>query len=590
MIVKMKKITLLVSKKYVGSALHELRKLGLMHIEHIQKPTAHYIGEIEHKILDLDKALDIVDSYSKTSSDLERGEALSCVKEIIGLEKEKQRLADRLKELRIRSGWVKDLGWARSSSLAELEQVGVFIKLYACDKRTFKKLSAEKLVYAIKRKEGKVYFAYIAASGQETLDFKQLDIPHENMYSLNRKIFSTSRDLEGINKKLREISSYKKSLLEYKKELLKGLEFSKVKFGMVYGEDICCLQGFCPKESASEVIRVSKKEGWGIVVEEPDDLKKTPTLIRNPRWIKIIEPVFKFMETIPGYKEYDISFWFLIFFSIFFAMLIGDAGYGTIFFLMTFFIKKKYKQAPKEPFLLMYVLSTATIIWGAITGTWFGVEKIAQMPFFNYFIIDKINTFVATNQMFLIYLCFLIGTIHLTVAHGIVAFRLINSLAAFSHVGWIAILWGMFFLAGNLVLGNPFPDFAKNLLLGGLSLVILFSNPQKNMIKGIAVSLANLPLKLISCFGDILSYMRLFAVGYASAMVAVSCNQMAQGVGFSNLIGSLGSALILFFGHAINIVLGVLSVLVHGIRLNMLEFSGHLDMEWSGNKYKPFKE
>jgi len=84
---------------------------------------------------------------------------------------------------------------------------------------------------------------------------------------------------------------------------------------------------------------------------------------------------------VPGYAEYDISAWFLLFFSIFFAMLIGDAGYGVIFLLATFVIRKKFKYAPAQPFFLMYVLSLATIIWGAITGTWFGAEAIAGFLF-----------------------------------------------------------------------------------------------------------------------------------------------------------------------------------------------------------------
>jgi V/A-type H+-transporting ATPase subunit I len=120
--------------------------------------------------------------------------------------------------------------------------------------------------------------------------------------------------------------------------------------------------------------------------------------------------------------------------------------------------------------------------------------------------------------------------------------------------------------------------------------VLLFSNPKKNIFKGIGVSLANLPLRLINSFGDILSYLRLFAVGYATVMVALSCNQMAAVIGFRNIFASLAAALVLFIGHTINLALGMLSVLVHGVRLNMLEFSGHMNIEWSGRPYKPFKE
>ena len=105
-----------------------------------------------------------------------------------------------------------------------------------------------------------------------------------------------------------------------------------------------------------------------------------------------------------------------------------------------------------------------------------------------------------------------------------------------------------------------------------------------------AIAIGNLPLKLINSFADTLSYLRLFAIGYVSVMIAASFNEMAQSVGFNSIITAFGAGLILLAGHMLNIVLGLMSVLVHGLRLNMLEFSGHLDMEWSGREYEPFKE
>ena len=178
----------------------------------------------------------------------------------------------------------------------------------------------------------------------------------------------------------------------------------------------------------------------------------------------------------------------------------------------------------------------------------------------------------------------------MTIAHGVVALRFINSLFALSQIGWISTIWGIFFLIKTLVIKDPFPWFASYLLISGIALVILFSNPQKNILKGIAVSFAYLPLKFISSFGDNLSYVRLFAVGYASVKIASSFNKIALSIGFHNILASLIAALILIFGHVFNIILALMAVLVHGVRLNMLEFSGHLGMEWNGKPYAPFKE
>jgi len=148
----------------------------------------------------------------------------------------------------------------------------------------------------------------------------------------------------------------------------------------------------------------------------------------------------------------------------------------------------------------------------------------------------------------------------------------------------------MFFAAGKLVIGRHFPHFALYLLGGGILLILVFENFQKNVLKGMLGTLTQLPLSVIGAFSDVVSYIRLFAVGYATVVVAESFNSMAVGDGINSLIGGLIAALILFFGHALNIILALMAVIVHGIRLNMLEFSNHLGMQWSGKEYKPFTE
>ena len=372
--------------------------------------------------------------------------------------------------------------------------------------------------------------------------------------------------------------------------LEKAREFLSVKYGMQEEEQFAYLQGFCPTDRIKNVVALAEGNRAGYLVEEPDNPEETPTLIKNPKWIRIIKPVFQFMNTIPGYNEFDISFVFLIFFSLFFAMLVGDAGYGAIFILVTFIARRKFKKAPREPFFLMYLLGGATMVWGAITGTWFGSEAIAQLPGLKSLIVGKISSFAGNDQNFVIFLCFIIGAVQLTIAHMMKAFRVINSVRALSDIGWAMIVWGMFFAAGKFVIARPFPAFAGWFLFAGIALVLVFSNPQKNMFKGMLTTLASLPLSVIGAFSDVVSYLRLFAVGYASVVLASTFNNMALAGGINNVLAGVSAAIILLLGHALNITLCMMAVVVHGIRLNMLEFSGHLGMQWSGNKYEPFCE
>ncbi|MFH1214573.1 MAG: V-type ATP synthase subunit I, partial [Candidatus Neomarinimicrobiota bacterium] len=353
------------------------------------------------------------------------------------------------------------------------------------------------------------------------------------------------------------------------------------------------LEGYCPEKNLNSFKDLAEKEGWGYLADDPDDPAEVPTLISKPRWLKMVDPIFSFMGTIPGYQEFDISFWFLSFFSLFFAILVGDAGYGLVFLIAAILLRRKHKQAPPEIFRLVYVLSGALIVWGAITGTWFGFETVARLPLFSALVVENVATFSKDPDKvsnFLMYFTFLIGAIHLTVGHALNGLKKINSPQALAQLGWIGVVWGMFFLAGKLVLSKPLPGIALNLILGGAILIACFDNYLKGHFwKGFGATIGNLPLSIISSFGDVVSYLRLFAVGLAGSVVEVSFNNMAL-TGVDNLLKGIIAVLIILFGHSLNIALCMMSVIVHGIRLNMLEFSGHLGMQWTGQKYEPFRE
>jgi len=585
----MKKLTILVSEKHIGPALNRLQKIGVVHVKYVQKPHADLITSLERKLGLLDEAVSFLDDSTKQKKDTPQLVLISVIKETLTLKQEKECLSQRIKALEECLFLSNRLGHASLTDLNRLKEAGLFIKLYRSDRRSLKCIPETKIAQAIFQKGKEVYLALVATSEEDGLDLAEVSIPHESTQSLGRKIHNCKKELIRNQGQLKELSTYRHCLSAHKKELVKRLEFGKVRFGSGFKGGISYLEGFCPNDLVAKIEQAATQQGWAVAVSEPETLAEVPTLIKNPRWVEIIRPIFKFMGTLPGYEEHDISFWFLLFFSIFFAMLIGDAGYGLLFLATTFFVRKKLPKLPREPFFLMYVLSSATVVWGSITGTWFGVEAIARWPILNSLVISEVNSFISSNQGFMIQLCFVIGAIHLSIAHGIVAFRYMNSPLALAQLGWISIIWTAFFVAGKLVLGKIIPAFTLPLGLLGAILVVVFSNFQRNIFKGVLKSLGDFPLKVISSFSDVVSYLRLFAVGYATVVLAVTFNKMAQATGFDTIVGGLSAASILFLGHSLNIILGFMAVIVHGIRLNMLEFSSHLNMEWTGVEYKPFK-
>jgi V/A-type H+-transporting ATPase subunit I len=165
---------------------------------------------------------------------------------------------------------------------------------------------------------------------------------------------------------------------------------------------------------------------------------------------------------------------------------------------------------------------------------------------------------------------------------------------AFAQLGWLSMVLGLFYLVLNLVLSAdqyPMPFYSIYMILGGAAAVFIFGEQEGHFFKGVLKGFAGiLPtfLSSISAFSDIISYIRLFAVGLASVEIAKSFNSMASGLD-NDAVGIIGGILILLLGHGLNLAMGALSVVVHGVRLNMLEFSGHLGMEWTGVEYDPFR-
>jgi len=595
MIVKMKQVTIIVPEKDREVFINSLRAAGLLHIKHLSRPEDGELTGVEEKISQAEKAISIVAQYDKpekmcfSSETVTETELINRIQDIIIMQAHKDELNKNIQDTKNTIEYYRPWGKFKVEDLKEINKKNVVIKLYKLTKSEYVKIKTQKNTVLINKEGGYYYTAVMLYKNEEAPHYEEVKMPTEGCDILTSRLDKCRKELEKALEFLREQKLVENSIAGLIMTLRHKHAFLEVYHGMKKEGGLSLVQGFCPMPDLYKIVSLAKKQCAGYIIEEPNSTDETPTLIRNPKWLKIVDPVFTFINTIPGYGEYDISAVFLIFFSVFFAMIVGDAGYGTLFLIVTYLARKKIRNVPSQPFHLMYVLSVATIVWGAISGTWFSFEQIAKLPILNSLIIEKVNSFADESQMFVMYLCFVIGVVHLTIGHTIKYIREINSINSLSQLGWISVLWGLFFLAGTLILNKSFPHFAIYLLIIGLLVVLTFSNFQKNIVKGIAVSFVDTFLGFTGGFSDIVSYLRLFAVGSASVAIASSFNSMAIGLGMNTILSGIMGAFIIFFAHALNITLSFLAVLVHGLRLNMLEFSGHLGMQWSGHKYEPFK-
>ncbi|MBQ4385106.1 MAG: hypothetical protein II823_04185 [Kiritimatiellae bacterium] len=378
-----------------------------------------------------------------------------------------------------------------------------------------------------------------------------------------------------------------KAILRQYPAIANKIAFEAAKELMSEAGSVACVSGWIAGRSVERLREVAHSEGWGLLVRDPAEGEAPPTLIEPPRMFKPVKVLFDGLGIAPAYTEADVSVPFMCYFSLFFAMLVGDGAYGAIFLAATLALRKKL---PKSWFILLMVFSSATVVWGLLSNTWFGanIPWCASWPTVEWLADPSYG-----NMMLL---CFTIGVSHLMVArlwNGICRLPDSTSLAEF---GWAGILLFMYFVTNSIV--GIFASIPQAMFwVFGVSLVLVFGFSVKpSELKTRGAELGMLPLNIMSALGDIISYVRLFAVGLASVKVAENFNSMATGLVagadaiWLKALMSVAMVAILVVGHGLNLAMAGLSILVHAVRLNTLEFSNHKGVSWSGYAFNPFRK
>lgn len=611
MIVPMKKLSLVTMKRLEEATLYRLRDLGVLHVEQAAGVSGN--GDaLREQISRLERALNVIPLPDGDDTAEARGDGESLVDEALTIAERLETLMERRSaaiERRERTARsierVEPWGDISPEQLSELADSGVRVRLYEL---TNEEASDVELpgVIILHRDKFQVRLVSIALGDEEFPEYPPpFALPESSLSELRRSLNAVNEEISGIDAELASYTDTRGRILAALEELAEDLEYAEVEANTEGDEELSWLTGYLPYDAVDRVKEAAGKNGWGLVIRDPEEDDPVPTEVRNPKAIRIIRPVFGLLGTIPGYREFDISLLFLLFLTVFFAMIIGDGGYGAILLAGALYGAIRTKIAGRslgEGQLLMIVFSLATVIWGAITGNWFGHAPFAELPGLRQLVVPHLS--IANDEISsytVKYVCFVLGTIHLSIAHiwGFLrALRKPPRIAALAQLGWLSMVLGLYYLVLQLVLDPSLvmPPWAIPMIGGGLGAVIVFGSQEQgaNFFVGIAKGFANIittVLDGVSAFSDIISYIRLYAVGLASLAIAGAFNEMAAGIGDSlgGVVGIVVAAVVLALGHTLNLAMGALSVVVHGVRLNMLEFSGHLGMEWTGVQYTPFK-
>ena len=566
----MKKIYVVVQKKDIVPALESLRGLGSIHVEHQEPLTGFQLEERRGEVEILENAIAVLHAVKVKGEigQIEAADWTETVNTVLGLSAQAERYKESVAKRQVLINRWEPWGHFDLQAVREMAERGIYIQLCAVP-RDQRKAAPRGVALETVYSSGGMDRCVAISREPVDLPFEKIALPEKSlkeMTDLQREEQSKiGRAEENIEAQLCYLNSLQKILVERRNVL----SFEEVERGMREDEVLAVLKGYCPADACKATAKKAKEERWGILFEDPSEGDQVPTLLKNPAWIEMIKPIFGMINIVPGYKEFDISFLFLMFFSIFVGILIGDAGYAVVYALFFRFALPRFipnKPEQKTFYALMYLLCGCTFIWGVLTGTYFGQQWLPSY-------VRPLVPWLRDNYNIQV-LCFMIGAVHLSLAHLWRALAKLPSVSFLADVGWLVVIWGMYGWARSLVLGDPAPGFL--LLMVGSAMVVLFTRPNINPLKAVGPGLGNLLLNVINSFTDIVSYIRLFAVGLATVAVADAANSM--------------SLFWIFFLHTLNILLAAMAILVHGLRLNVLEFSGHLSMEWAGFQYSPFKK
>ena len=579
MIVKMQKVTILCTSGSRNESLNALRELGVVHVHHVHMPAGVALDKARERLAHVRRALEVLPRGHVQAQPSGRP-ADDVVNDLWKLIHCKADEVTRIDELTHEIQRIEPYGSFDPAAVRALAEKGIRVRLYQVTRGTEPVVPEGAVLTVLGEDKSSRYVAVTQSGGMAHLDAPELRLPEKALDALRGELAGAQQRLADVEKGFVSHAGDYGVVAEIVREAEEAVHYLEVSAGMGSSAPVDYLCGFCPVEKVGILRTAAESYGWGLIVEEPSGEDKTPTLIRNPSWIRPIKAVFDFIGVLPGYEEIDISAIFLFFLSLFFAMLVGDAGYGLIFLALTMWSRRKLPKAPAYPFHLLYIMSVCTVIWGAVTGTWFGAGHLPA-------VLDRLSVGWLKDPKNIMLMCFVIGAVHLTIAHLWNIVRGWNSPKALAQFGWILSTWTMFFMARNLVLGHPLPGWVGTMFVIGVVLIILFMTAPREF-KNEWFNHVMLPLNLVSNFVDVVSYIRLFAVGTAGYAVASSFNTMILGGGVHGVVAGLVAALLLFLGHALNIILSVMGVLVHGVRLNTLEFSSHIGMAWTGTPFKPF--
>jgi V/A-type H+-transporting ATPase subunit I len=600
-IVKLDKVTIYGIANQREQVLEGLQRLGCLHLVNLQEkaPVA-----AEHPIRsEVHEALKYLEDCRVKRDAAETRKGFDCfqvTRDVLEIKQRRRQLNDERDELERRVETLRPWGDFRLPSNGRMGPLQFwFTTVRHHQLGAFQKTDLAWQVVSTDNQY--VYIVVISRQQPEGLPGNLVELPSQPFSELTARLERVKEELEELHWKRVALTRWTAALRQDLDEADDEVAREDALHHLLSEGQVFACQGWVPRSATSAVEQFAREHGLALTIEKPRREEQPPTLLTNPQVVAGAEGAVTFYIT-PNYHAWDPTTIVYFSFALFFAMIMSDAGYGLVLGgLLAFFLWPKLSGSEAKVRFrnLLVAIVTVTVLYGILIGSYFGVSP-SEGGWLDRLQIRAggLPLMASENQGTMMVITITIGVLHLALANLIVAWQNRGSARCLSGVGWaVGLLSGL--VLGTSMMMDPAPltvwlsgwfhlpyeplqqqviNAGMAGLIGGGVAVFAFSSTRPLLSPRISDwvwrTLDGLQALtgVSKAFGDVLSYLRLFALGLASAQLAITFNDLAHGATEMPGVGILLAVLIVLVGHSINFMLAIVSGVVHGLRLNCIEF------------------
>ena len=602
MITPMTKLTMLIYHRDYNQFLTDLRDHGVVHV-HTKKETLQdevlkaKMTEVKHvnNVIKLLSQQSTVNGQQTLTTELRNEELLNCIdSKFAEIDSIQQQIASLQKDDNVYNVW----GEFPEDKIKQIQSNNWNLRFFSVPQSKYDESWEQEFnAFIINEISGFKYFTTLTSKDKDVnIEAEKYHFPSLSKSEIKTKIEELTSKLNETRQYLCEISEDAiKKLNEYKILVQEDADFYKVSEAAQHLADdkIMALEGWVPTEIEGDTIAWLSNEDIYFEATEPEkNVDNPPIKLKNRKFARLFEMIGN-LYSIPTYWELDMTPFFAPFFVMFFGFCLGDLGYGALICIITLalILSKKLKDM-NNVLWLGFFLGFGTVIMGTISGTFFGVPllDVEGIPF-----LDKLKgiMFQPDGLYSAFYVSLIIGVFQILFG---MCLKIINMTklygfsAAIPTIGWVIMLLGG--IVSFLVDGIGVPFYAC--LITGAVLVFLLNGPINSFaapFKNIGSGLWDTYNMATGLLGDVLSYIRLFALGLSGSILGLVFNDLAVSMKPDiPVLGTIVMIIILLFGHTMNIALSALSAFVHPMRLTFVEFYKNSGFVGGAKEYKPFSK